>query len=91
MSEQEWRPIETAPKDGTRVLVAGDDDGGRVAGGVVEARWFRQPQHRMEGWLAFFNEDPAFDPGCFISPTHWMPLPAPPVQPSSDTGPGREP
>lgn len=61
----EWRPIDTAPKDGTRVLLS---DGVTVWtsfwsdwGGQVKARW------EPEG-----DADPA------ALPTYWMPFPPPP-------------
>ena len=58
----EWRPIETSPKDGQRVLVF-DPRRGRVMG--VEIR-----QADGEWWR--MNK---------LGPTHWMPLPQPPVTP----------
>lgn len=68
----EWQPIETAPKDGTRILaiVAGrhPDTGEPFIPDVVEwdgGRWF------SENW---------WDDNALYSPTHWMPLPNPPKQ-----------
>lgn len=59
----EWQPIETAPKDGTDLLVSYYLWGPRQA----VAGWF-------EGdWLIFEKPD---DP---IKPAHWMPLPPPPL------------
>lgn len=68
MSEQVWQPIETAPKDGTSILVA-------APGGVVtEASW----SSRDNGWFDAYGlrEDPW--EGNKLHPTHWMPLPEPP-------------
>lgn len=68
----EWQPIETAPKDGTWVLVWGppaedsDDDGPAAV-----VRW--------NGY--FWEMDATDDRGEFSPPfceTHWMPLPEPP-------------
>ena len=59
-----WRPIETAPKDGTHVLVAD-------ASGWVQQCWFDGVWTYGEGPTDFMNEDR--DPV-----THWQPLPAPP-------------
>lgn len=64
----EWRPIETAPKDGTFVLgyawecvdVQYNDNGMRVT-------WFERGS-----WQGF----PWASQG--MKPTHWQPLPAPP-------------
>jgi hypothetical protein len=55
-----WWPIETAPRDGTRVLIA---DGLRDATGPFVARWFDD----CSGWTM---------PGLSgLTPTRWMPLP----------------
>lgn len=80
----EWRPIETAPRDGAsvilgcnydrhgkqRVTVAWWDDG--VAAGVfgrwVEAKHFDDYE---DDWIPHY---------CEFRPSHWMPLPAPPEQ-----------
>jgi hypothetical protein len=64
-----WQPIETAPKDGTRVLVAdanspwpyGTDEGPHLAA------W--------DGYCWCIQLD-----GQSARPTHWMPLPAPPAK-----------
>ena len=61
-----WNPIETAPKDGTRVLGAIDCGSGakvvyEVAFYPIDGEW-RRPV-------------PATD---VLFPTHWMPLPEPP-------------
>lgn len=65
--EPQWQPIETAPRDNKkRVLLA---SAGKWAG---EGFWydFDQVWHND---LTFMRED-----GDGITPTHWMPLPAPP-------------
>lgn len=62
---QGWRPIETAPKDGTNVLMYRD-------GNVKQAHWLADEQawgSRRHGWK--FS---AWD-----GPTHWMPIPPPPA------------
>ena len=62
----DWQPIETAPKDGTRVL-------------LVEAE---QPTGVSTGWWTMAGWRDFGDIGCNgladYSPTHWMQLPAPP-------------
>jgi hypothetical protein len=55
-----WQPIETAPRDGTRVLVWGPHD-------PEPDIWFWD---KHTGWAGA---------------THWMPLPAPPMD-SADPG-----
>lgn len=68
----EWQDIETAPKDGTNVILA-------VAGceESAEAHW------NGEHWVGCSSEveytDPYDNVGVFEHPTHWMPLPKPPA------------
>lgn len=60
----EWQPIETAPKDGTLILLWAfldwKDDLVPVCG------WYAQS---AEMWLCH---------SAWLNPTHWMPLPEPP-------------
>lgn len=75
---EEWRPIETAPKDGTNVLIAGGTyyyDAGYCEehpfNRVVIARWMDfDKAWRRDG---FGSE---YDGEYWHYPTHWMPLPA---------------
>ena len=63
----EWQPIETAPKDGTKIIVFDHYDG------VVIARWrMRWPESGYE-WIEATGEEYEN-----YRPTHWMPLPEPP-------------
>jgi hypothetical protein len=63
----EWQPIETAPKDGSNVLVI--EAGNSVP---VVAYW----DNDMDGgWWGYWQTE-QLNPH---KPTHWMPLPAPPV------------
>lgn len=61
--EMQWRAIETAPKDGTRVLLyrAGLGESMAVA-------WF---SHDFDEWTPVNGS-------VFPCPTHWLPLPPPP-------------
>lgn len=74
-----WQPIETAPRDGTVILLA-------RGAGVYAAYW-----HPAKGCAVVAEHDKKF-PWAFIDPTngwngysddkngptHWMPLPEPP-------------
>ena len=60
---QQWRPIETAPKDGEIVLLF-------TRGRFMFLGWWNM------GIKLWYSGRPlAFD---LEQPTHWMPLPAPP-------------
>jgi hypothetical protein len=60
-----WRPIETAPQDGTYVL-------------VVEGQFVSQARFVSDsGWFEANNE-PTDHWGGPFSPTHWQPMPLPP-------------
>lgn len=62
-----WRPIESAPKDGTPVLV------GWNAGG-----WEPSKCHCEDGVWGHLTHEMGFLP-CDPQPTHWLPLPPPPA------------
>lgn len=61
-----WRPIETAPKDGTEILV----NTNAYECGCVIAKWFK-----YNGREAFRDWDADAH-----TPTHWLPLPPPPKE-----------
>lgn len=63
----DWQPIETAPKDGTRVLLHTPDTH-RYS--PVLGSW-SDFEERWEEWGDYYP--------CY--PTHWMPLPEPPEAP----------
>lgn len=70
--KMEWQPIETAPKDGTEILVCAPSHGKGPGQFVVIVTF-------LDGeWTTDRN---SFDHSIW-PPTHWMPLPHPP---SSDT------
>jgi hypothetical protein len=58
-----WQPIESAPKDGTPVIVH--------AGGNTRVCWFGTC-----GWT--YHQRYGGAATVVLEPTHWMPLPEPP-------------
>lgn len=66
-----WLPIESAPKDGTRILVCEAD------GWVGEVSWFESwhGDKSQPGWM-IANCDEEY--GRYAEATHYMPLPEPP-------------
>lgn len=74
-----WQPIETAPKDGTRVLCLNADTG-EVRVGVRKLFSEQHFENTGRHWYEWFRNE-EFCPGhtWSIEPTHWMPLPPPPV------------
>ena len=80
-----WLPIESAPKDGSEVLVFRDD------AGVMLARYTSAAEFLTDAELADWTEEAAHKEDWFSadfvcgyrlendqSPTHWMPLPSTP-------------
>ena len=75
----EWQPIETAPKNGTWVL---------VTGGYIDYCWEGETQPDVTaaqyviniGWQMAWYDSGYY--GGYKSPTHWMPLPKPPINES---------
>lgn len=61
----DWQPIETAPRDGTRVL-------------LFRGEWMESMG--IGYWSNDWMEFTMVGGECFPGPTHWMPLPPPPVE-----------
>ena len=74
-----WQPIETAPKDGTWILVygAGTDDEDE-ARNVAVAQYTNYLNGRTTEWHWQFAWYDGGYYGMFNAPTHWMPLPEAP-------------
>ena len=71
-----WQPIETAPKDGTSVILGCNYD--RLGKIRVTCAWYER-----EIWTEAKHWDDDADDWLFLEcafrPSHWMPLPSPPV------------
>ena len=61
-----WRPIETAPKDGTKVLLWNN-------GGMDIYWWHENKYDDIPNWISETGWTPA-------TPNHWQPLPKPPQE-----------
>lgn len=76
----EWQPIETAPKDGTEFIGLK----GRLVFRTKNQQYYVKWPHEVGGptyrdeWT--YEDASSFTPW---SPTHWMPLPPPPVESGS--------
>lgn len=70
-----WQPIETAPKDGTRVLVANSHGAWMAEYSPVYGSGYR----RATPWFSvMLNHEHIHGFARSGPPTHWMPLPEPP-------------
>lgn len=67
----EWQPIETAPKDGSPVLL------GSEGGGWVEQGYYEADTPSRGGWYMTNTHWTDATDG-EIHPSAWMPLPSPP-------------
>ena len=67
-AKQQWQPIETAPKDGSTVLLF-------VQGDIVQAHW-GEPDGDYNNlcWIPEYGQAAIWK----AAVTHWMPLPEPP-------------
>ena len=63
--EHEWQPIESAPRDGTEVLLV------CVTGDIGVCYWRTDGKDNQGYWTWGLGHS-------FFGPTHWMPLPKPP-------------
>ena len=72
-----WQPIETAPRDGTEILLKvpllWEEPQGRIGSGdYVSAYWYDESS---EYWRDRLGQWVLLD-----RPTHWLPLPKPPAE-----------
>lgn len=70
-----WRPIQTAPKDGTPVLLYSPDAKDPK---IFVGMFVKFDEEDKGEWFDYWRDD-----GCWCidaESTHWMPLPAPPIR-----------
>jgi hypothetical protein len=85
----EWRPIETAPQDGTWVMVYSPSFVGPFIGRPIRPA---DPADPKTIWESYWGGD-CWARGSNYSFTHWMPLPLPPRipdEPDRDGDAGRK-
>lgn len=73
--QMEWQPIETAPKDGTVILVATWE----ISADMASAKWnglYWDTRHMDDDPSHILLDEMSFRE--FGSPTHWMTPPPPP-------------
>lgn len=81
----EWQPIETAPKDGTQILLYCN----YYSSSNIEIGSFRNDDNDKEGEEKGWFDNSYDDFSCGyastpLAPTHWMPLPDPPQLDEAD-------
>jgi hypothetical protein len=63
-----WQPIDTAPRDGTRILAWFPPNVQALDGDMAIVQWY------AGSWYS----------GFFVDPTMWQPLPPPPQESAND-------
>lgn len=81
--QSNWQSIETAPRDGTEIIIFVPG----VAGGVQAARWCSPHSDHSDEFKAWCVDDGKHGPwpirGWRELPTHWQPLPEAPSEEGS--------
>lgn len=79
-----WQPIETAPRDGTQIVLAKYDWAHglgamfpRIDDELMYGLWWLTVGYWSDKWL---NWNDGIEPSGLASPTHWMALPPPPQE-----------
>lgn len=80
-SAQQWRGIESAPRDGEPVLLYKPDE--RMVGPYMLVGYWGEWPGQSDGWIAVDGKPQGYFSQVTQSrqgyPTHWMPLPADPL------------
>lgn len=76
----DWEPIETAPKDGTDIIVMYMHIDTQI---VHNAFWISEEEgcgHSPEGWWTYTHSEVSRELlDDWRAPTHWLPLPPNPI------------
>lgn len=73
-----WQPIETAPKDGTRILGYSIKEADDLTPQIMQ--WLRPNSLgliKAEGWHISWDHTPCDGSDWVLPPTHWCSLPDP--------------
>ena len=79
-----WQSIETAPRDGTWILLYDPMTSALIYSGCYDARFdskWDPEKDEMEyvgQWTNYHVESFGYEEHQILAPTHWMPLPPPP-------------
>lgn len=75
-----WQPIETAPTDGTSILVfCPRQPDERIADEWFVVRWMTALEDGDSNWIVYRQVGRRPFAVIIRNPTHWTPLPAPPA------------
>lgn len=76
----EWQTIETAPKDGSLCLVINGNEGGYLTEPhQIGTAFFGLASYEDDSFKPEWKSNACCDEISSYEPTHWMPLPKPPV------------
>lgn len=90
--QQEWQPIETAPKDGSRILFYDSMSSGLIFAGWWDEKFDLKYEEGSDeetyigAWTDDAVESFSYEETCSYEPTHWKPLPRPPLTQTGEEG-----
>ena len=86
-AEHGWQPIETAPKDGARIILAkiGRSTDPATWNALPSSVWWCVSGSWSNKWSKWWD---GVEPCGLANSTHWMPLPAPPERKQKEQSQG---